>query len=84
MVVISLKVAGGEVAQQAVEAVHRSAIGRDFAGALGQRRRRGLGRRDDQGPPVGSGDRIVITPHRRQADTNALRFSLHGQILSER
>ena len=31
--------AGGEVAQQALEAVHQEAIGSEFAGALAQRRR---------------------------------------------
>ena len=39
--------AGGEVAQQAVEAVDRAAIGGKFAGALAQRRRRGLRGGDD-------------------------------------
>src|SRR6266480_7527933 len=41
--------AGGEIAQQAVEAVNRAAIGGEFAGALAQRRRRGLRGGDDRG-----------------------------------
>src|ERR1700740_3533211 len=41
--------AGGEVAQQGLEAVSPAAIGADFAGALAQRRRRGLGGGDDRG-----------------------------------
>src|SRR5580704_13448347 len=52
--------AGGEVAQQALEAVHREAIGGDFAGALAQRRRRGLGRGDDRGALAGGSDGIVV------------------------
>src|SRR3954451_5009800 len=49
--------AGGEVAQQAVEAVHRTAIGGEFAGALAQRRRRGLRGRDDRGALAGGASR---------------------------
>src|SRR4029077_9059539 len=52
--------AGGEVAQQGVEAVDRAAIGGEFAGALAQRGRRGLGRRDDRGALAGGGGEIVV------------------------
>src|SRR6516225_4202166 len=52
--------AGGEVTQQAVEAVQRTAIGGNFAGALAQRRRRGLSRGDDRGALAGGGSGIVV------------------------
>src|SRR5271169_3754494 len=52
--------AGGEVAQQAVEAVNRAAIGGEFAGALAQRRRRGLGRGDNRGAFASGGGGIVV------------------------
>src|SRR5947209_2222553 len=52
--------AGGEVAQQALEAVDRSAIGGQFAGALAPRGRRGLGGGDDRGALAGRGAGIVV------------------------
>src|SRR5271170_8345963 len=55
---------GGKVTQQAVEAVNRTAIGGEFAGALAQRGRRGLGRREDRGALAsGGGGVIVIKQH---------------------
>src|SRR6516225_2420504 len=50
--------AGGEVAQQALEAVDWAAIGGEFAGALAQRRWRGLSRGDDRGALASGGDGI--------------------------
>src|SRR5271163_2738324 len=56
--------AGGKVAQQAVEAVDRTAIGGEFAGTLAQRGRRGLGRRADRGVLAsGGGGVIVVKQH---------------------
>src|SRR3954451_13224550 len=52
--------AGGEIAQQAVEAVDRVAIGGEFAGALAQRRRRGLRGGDDRGAFASGGGGIVV------------------------
>src|SRR5438477_9101547 len=55
--------AGGEIAQQAVEAVNRAAIGGEFAGALAQRRRRGLRGGDDRGAFASGGGIVVIEQH---------------------
>src|SRR5271169_4000154 len=55
--------AGGEIAQQAVEAVSRAAIGGEFAGALAQRRRRGLRGGDDRGALAGGASRVVVEQH---------------------
>src|SRR5713101_9986194 len=52
--------AGGEIAQQALEAVNRTAIGGEFAGALAQSGRRGLGGGDDRGALAGSGGGVVV------------------------
>src|SRR6516165_371456 len=52
--------AGGEVAQQGLEAVDRAAIGGEFAGALAQRGRRGLGRGNDRGALAGGDGEIVV------------------------
>src|SRR5260370_21836580 len=47
--------AGGEIAQQALEAVNRTAIGGKFAGALGQGGRGGVGGGGDRGALAGTG-----------------------------
>src|SRR5260370_19462610 len=47
--------AGGEIAQQALEAVNRTAIGGEFSGALAQSGRRGLGGGDQRGALAGRG-----------------------------
>src|SRR5204863_9826420 len=52
--------ASGEIAQQAVEAVDRAAIGGEFTGALAPRRRRGLCGGDDRGALAGGASRIVV------------------------
>src|ERR1700746_1548936 len=51
---------GGEVAQQALEAVHRETISGEFAGALAQCGRRRLGRGDDRGALAGRGCGILV------------------------
>src|SRR2546423_10311977 len=57
--------AGGEIAQQAVEAVNRAAIGGEFAGALAQRRRRGLRGGDDRGAFASGGGGVVVSEQHR-------------------
>src|ERR1700726_4642667 len=52
---------GGEVAHQALEAVHRETIGGEFAGALAQCGRRRLGRGDDRGALAGPGGGLPPT-----------------------
>src|SRR2546429_9898855 len=52
--------AAGEIAQQAVEAVDRAAIGGEFAGALALRRRRGLCGSDDRGALASGASRILV------------------------
>src|ERR1700730_1868259 len=52
--------AGGKVTQQALEAMDWAAMGGEFAGALAQRARRGLGGSDDRGALAGRGSGIVV------------------------
>ena len=74
--------AGGEVAQQGLEAVDRAAIGGEFAGALAQRGRRGLGRRDDRGALAGGGGEIVVEQHGFEARAH-VPFDMTGEPAQE-
>src|SRR5207237_9775546 len=68
--------AGGEIAQQAAEAVDRAAICGEFAGALAQRRRRGLRGGDDRGAfASGGGGIVVIDRVKFRASAIAVRLS---------
>jgi hypothetical protein len=74
--------AGGEVVQQAVEAVDWAAIGGDFAGTLAQRGGRGLSRRDDRGVLAGGGGIRVIKQPRFEARAH-VPFDMAGEHAQE-
>src|SRR5271155_3455602 len=75
--------AGGEVAQQGLEAVHRAALGGDFAGALVQRRWRGLGRCDDRGSLAGGGNGIVVVEQHGFEAFAHVPFDMAGEHAQE-
>src|SRR5215467_12351145 len=75
--------AGGEVTQQAVEAVQRTAIGGNFAGALAQRRWRGLSRGDDRGALAGGGSGIVVIEQHGSQALAHVPFDMAGEHAQE-
>src|SRR6516165_1947233 len=74
---------GGEVTQQAVEAVQRTAIGGNFDGALAQRRWRGLSRGDDRGALAGGGSGIVVIEQHGSQALAHVPFDVAGEHAQE-
>src|SRR5271169_4482386 len=75
--------AGGEIAQQAVEAVDRAAISGEFAGALAQRRRRGPRGGDDRGAFAGGASRIVVVEQHGFEALAHVPFDMAGEHAQE-
>src|SRR5215471_5765631 len=75
--------AGREVAQQAVKAVDRAAIGGDFAGTLAQRGQRRLSRGDDRGALAGGGSGIVVIEQHRFEALTHVPFDMAGKHAQE-
>src|SRR5205823_12091070 len=70
---------GGQVGEQATQAVHRLAVVGDLGGDLGQRRGRAAGGRDRAGPQRAAGGGVVVLEQDRG------EFVLHvpGDVVGE-
>jgi len=71
--------AGGQITQQALEAVDRSALGGEFAGALAQRGRRRLGGGDDRSALTSGGHRVIIIKQDRFEALAHVPFDVAGE-----
>src|SRR5215472_2835955 len=75
--------AGGEIAQQALEAVDRVALWGEFAGALAQGGRRGLGGGDDRSALTSGGHRVIIIKQDRFEALAHVPFDMAGEHAEE-